>query len=588
MRLLSAVACAALLCGCRGGDAPAPPGAPPAPVAPEPDLFADVTAASGVAFAYQNGEDVTPPHLSILESLGGGGAAVDYDGDGLLDLYLCGGGHYAGAGNRDIRGRAGKLYRNTGNFRFEDVTARAGLDALAGGAPWFYSHGAAVGDYDRDGFPDLLVTGWRAVALFHNEPDGKGGRTFVDVTARVGLDKGIEWATSAAFADLDGDGFPDLYVSQYVDWSWEKNPPCDYDGKTRDVCPPKKFSGLQHKLYRNVGGARFADASAAAGLVPGGPSASKGLGVLIFDADGDGKPDVYAANDTVANFLYLNRSDRAGLRFEEVGALAGAALDGGGAANGSMGVDAGDPDGTGKPALWVTNYENEYHALYRNRSVPGRANFVFATPAVGVAAIGQKYVGWGTALADFDNDGREDLFVTNGHALRFPTGAPRRQKPVLLMNEGGRFAERSARGGPYFDAPHLGRGAVFADFDNDGRTDAVLCHMNEPAAVLRNVAPASNHWLGVELVGANRADTTGARVLLEAGGRTQTRFAKAGGSYASSGDRRLLFGLGATARAAKLTVVWPDGTKREWADVAADRYVRVAVGDPNPRPIGRE
>src|SRR5262245_58002753 len=281
---------------------------PPDPDLVGPDLFEDVTATSGVRATYRNGEEVQPPHLAILESLGGGVAMLDFDGDGLLDLFVPGGGYFDGPDKKQIKGHPCKLYRNLGNLKFRDVTSEIGLDALAGGQPWFYTHGCAVGDYDRDGWPDLLVTGWGRVALFRNVPDGKGGRRFEDVTAKAGLDKGVTWATSAAFADLDGDGFPDLYMCQYVDWSWDKHPPCTYDGKTPDVCPPRSFHGLKHKLFHNTGKGAFIDVSDAAGLKPGGPNASKGLGVIIVDLDGDGKPDVYVANDTVDNFLYRNKS----------------------------------------------------------------------------------------------------------------------------------------------------------------------------------------------------------------------------------------------------------------------------------------
>ena len=541
-----------------------------------PPLFEEVTRPAGVDFLYRNGEEV--PHLAILESLGGGVAVIDYDGDGLLDLFLVGGGHYGGPDQKQILGHPCRLYRNLGDFKFADATAGAGVDRPAGGGPWFYTHAAAVGDYDRDSWPDLLVTGWGRVALFHNEPDGKGGRRFADVSAAAGLGSGITWATSAAWADLDGDGFSDLYVCQYVDWSFDNHPACNYDGKTPDVCPPKKFKGLQDKVYRNTGAGRFEDVTAAAGLRPGGESASKALGVVVVDVNSDGRPDVYVANDTVPNFLYLNRSTRGAVRLEEVGMVAGVALDGGGKPNGSMGVDAGDPEGTGKPALWVTNYENEFHALYRNHSTPDRTAFLFATESSGVGSIGQKFVGWGTGFADFDLDGREDLFVANGHAIRFPTGAPRAQRPVLFLNRGGKFADVSRRAGGYFQHPHLGRGAVLADLDNDGRVDVAVSNLNEPAAVLRNVAPAGNHWFGIRLAGAAQADVVGARVRVEAGGRTQTRFAKGGGSYASSPDRRMVFGLGPADRVDKLTVMWPDGTRQEWAGLPADRYHAVVQG----------
>jgi hypothetical protein len=457
---------------------------------------------------------------------------------------------------------------------------------LAGGQPWFYSHAAAVTDYDRDGFSDLLVTGWGRVALFHNVADGKGGRRFEDVSAAAGLDKGITWATSAAFGDLDGDGYPDLYVCQYANWSFANHPPCNYDGKTPDVCPPKQFHGLPHKVYRNNTKGGFVDVSAEAGLRKGGPDASKGLGVLFIDVNLDGKPDVYVANDTVKKFLYVNHSTPGTIRLSEEGMLAGVACGLDGRPNGSMGLDAGDPEGKGWPWLWVTNYENEQHALYRNQTDNNRVSFFFHTTAAGIAAIGQKYVGWGTGFLDLDHHGWEDLFVANGHAIRYPTGTTRQQKPVLLRNEKGKFKDITPRGGSYFHRPHLARGAVLADLDNDGRIDLVVSHMNEPVALLRNIAPQDNHWLGLELAGKDHADVVGARLILEADGRKQTRFAKGGGSYASSGDRCHVFGLGQNQRIERLSVIWPDGKRQEWTDreLPVDHYYRLTYGRDKPEP----
>lgn len=556
-----------------------------------PDLFADVTAASGVAAVYRNGEDIDPPHLSILESLGGGVAVLDYDKDGQFDLYFPGGGEFGGADRRAIVGLPGRLYRNLGGLKFQDVTAAAGLGSLAGGAPWFYSHAAAVGDYDRDGWPDLLVSGWGRVALFRNVPAAGGGRAFADVSAAAGLDRGVTWATSAAFADLDGDGFADLYVCQYVDWSWANNPPCQYVQGTPDVCPPKKFNGLTHLLYRNTGKGTFVEVGKAAGVVPGGEGVSKGLGVLAADLTGDGKPEVYVANDTVPNFLYLNRSKPGAITLAEKGLASGTALDEGSQQNGSMGVDAGDPEGTGRPAVWVTNYEGELHALYRNiTTAADRPSFLHVTRATGLGAAGRKFVGWGTGFADLDHDGWEDLVIADGHAIRFPATADRRQRPVLFRNTGDRpadaggrererFVDVSRRGGSYFAGQHLARGAVLVDLDNDGRQDWVVSHVNDPAAVLRNVAPAGHHWVGVCLEGKGHADVVGAKVTLGSNGRTQTRFARGGGSYASSPDRRLVFGLGPTAAVVKLTVTWPDGSTQEFADVPVDGYVVVTQGE---------
>jgi enediyne biosynthesis protein E4 len=566
-----------------------PPSSPQ--VVAEP-LFRDVTPDSGIDFTYRNGENLVDAegkpvlddkgnqrkHLAILESLGGGSGLVDYDGDGLLDVFVVGGGFYVDPPEyKTIQGHPCRLYKNLGNLRFEDVTAQVGLDALADGAQWFYSHGVAIADYDRDGWPDLLVTGWQQVALLRNVDDGAGGRKFADVTAQAGLSEGITWSPAAAFGDLDGDGWPDLYVCQYVDWSWEKHPSCSYDGKLADVCPPKNFHGLAHKVYRNNGLGGFEDVSDAAGLRPGGAEEGKGLGVLIVDLDGDLKPDVYVANDTVDNFLYVNRSTPGNIILEEKALLTGVARDDLGSANGSMGLDAGDPERVGKPALWVTNYQNELHALYRNEGRPGQPMFHFRTAGAGIAAIGQTYVGWGTAFIDADLDGWEDLVVTNGHAIRYPLGNEenRLQQPILLMNTGGKFKESSARLGDYYNSPRMGRGLGVGDLDNDGRTDLLLNHMNQPATLLRGIGGENRHWLGVELVGKEHACVVGARVVLETQDERQTRFAKSGGSYCSSGDRRFLFGLGDKDGPAKVTVYWPTGSEQTFENLATGQYHRL-------------
>jgi hypothetical protein len=545
-------------------------------VSTDPPLFEDITLSSGVNCTYHNGED-TSDHVTILESLGGGSALLDYDGDNLLDIFFTGGGLFRGADKMTIAGLPGRLYKNLGGNKFRDVTAEAGLDKLAGGAPWFYSHGAASADYDRDGWPDLLMTGWGRIALFHNVPvdgnDPAKGRRFEDVTAAAGLNNGITWATSAAFGDLDGDGWPDLYVCQYVNWSLANDPPCG-DLKIRDVCPPKHFDGLPHKLYRNTGSGRFVDVSVAAGLVAPGRDSSKGLGVLLVDLNDDGKPDIYVANDTVSKFLYINHSTPGQIRLKEIGLESGAARDDHGNANGSMGVDAGDYDGSGKPSLWVTNYEHELHGLYRNEIGHGQIAFHFHTPLVGLAAMGQKYVGWGTSFLDVDLDGWEDLFVTNGHVMRYDhgDGTLRKQPPMLHGNLGGKFTDISRRLGSYGQNYYRGRGVAFGDLDNDGRTDLVISHLNEPAAILRGIGGAERHWLGVRLVGKDHADVVGTKVELQVGERTLTRFAKGGGSYLSSADRRLLFGLGSESKPGRLTVTWPNGVKQQFERLAGDRY----------------
>jgi enediyne biosynthesis protein E4 len=553
-------------------------------------LFDDRTAASKISMTYRNGE-TSAKHLSILESLGGGVAIIDFDGDEKPDLYFVGGGDYSGPDQKQIVGFPGKLYRNLGNGGYEDVTSKAGLLAPGGGKPWFYSHGVAVGDYNRDGWPDLFVTGWGQVALFRNDPAEPGrpstGRKFVDVTQEAGLDRGFDWATSAAFGDLDGDGFPDLYVCQYVNWSWANHPACTYEGKLADVCPPRMFDGLPHRLFRNSGNGTFVDVSKEAGLLPGGPNASKGLGVLFVDVDGDGKPDIYVANDTVDNFLYLNQSTPGKIRLSERGFVGGVARDDSGTPNGSMGIDAGDPERLGRPSLFVTNYENEFHGFYRNDCKPGQIQFKHRTTASGIGAIGKQYVGWATAFFDADLDGWEDLFISNGHAIRYPGGKEenRPQYPVFLLNRDGKYRIATPALGPFAGRGHHGRGGAIGDLDGDGRIDLALSPMNEPAVLLRGTGGDGRHWISVRLSRPDRACIVGTRVVCVADGQQMTRFAKSGGAYLSSNDPRLHFGVG-SASTVVLTLHWPDGSTTTTKPLPVDREYHFRQGDSEPEPKG--
>jgi len=573
------LALASLAVGCKSD---APPDKPPPVDAPKPAdempagpcPFEDATAKSGIAFTYKNGEDAN--NYAIIESLGGGACLFDYDGDGLLDVFLPGGGHYEG---KKVLGHPCKLFRNKGNFEFEDVSAKVGLDKIQ----FQYSHGAAAFDYDRDGRLDLLVTGYNRLVLLRNEKAADGTVAFADVTKKAGLNDTL-WSTSAAWGDLDGDGYPELYVCHYGDWGFDTNHPadCTYDGKTRDVCQPRKFKPLPHTLYTNKGDGTFADISAEQKLRTDG----RGIGVILVDANNDGRPDVYTANDTDDNFLYMNRGARGAIALDEVGLLAGVARDDRGMQNGSMGLSAADYDRSGRASLVVTNYENELPALYQNRSDGASARFTFATLQSGLAAIGSSYVSWGTGFFDFDRDGWDDLMIVSGHAIRFPTKIDRRQRPVLARNTDGKLKPLASRGWNYFGDPHNARGAAFGDLDNDGRIDVIVSHLNEPVAVLRNVSPTENrNWIGFRLIGAKGADVVGARVVLETAGGKQTKFQQGGASYASTNDPRLLFGTGADAKIAKATVYWPSGKSQELADLQPGAYYDVPEGEV-PKRVG--
>jgi hypothetical protein len=414
---------------------------------------------------------------------------------------------------------------------------------------------------------------------------------FVDVTDRAGLrdQRDPHWSTSAVCADLDGDGWPDLFVCHYVDWSLlKKNPACKGYGRPRDVCAPPEFAALLPALYFNRGDGTFSEAAADAGLKPG-----KALGVAALDVNGDGKVDLFVANDTEPNHLYVNRGGR---RFEEVGTLAGVAVNERGIADGNMGIAVADYDGSGFPSFFVSHFEAQNHALYRNL---GNGFFVPDGARTGINALPRTYVGFGTGFIDIDRDGAEDLFMANGHVFRWPQ-APYtlRQKPLLLRNHHNpwtgarpRFEEVSAQGGVYFQDGHIGRGVAFGDLDNDGAIDMVISHTNEPVRLLRNCYPAPGNWIGFRLQGERGRPVIGARLVVEVDGKLLTRFCVGAGSYLSTSDPRIVVGLGNHQSVGRVTVHWPWAEAQSWPGVnlAVNRYWDLQEGDaqvrdPSPRP----
>jgi hypothetical protein len=547
-----------------------------------PPWFRDMTAESGIAFSFRGGaeaEQYTP-----LEYLGGGVALLDFDGDGMLDIFFAGGGRFTGPKNDQIQGHPCKLYQNLGNWKFRDVSQDAGLDL-----PWFFSQGLAVADFDDDGWPDVLVTGYGKVALLHNVPHEKAGRRFVDVSQTTGL-RDTGWTNSAGWADLDGDGFPELYLCRWSDWSFADHPPCPgrLPHVPRDVCAPLRYRPMKHLLFKNeplpadATKRAFRNVSDEHGFKADG----YGLGVVLADLNADGRPDIYVANDMTANHLFLNR----GGKLEEAALAAGVAVDEVGRAAASMGVDVGDYDGSGRPALFVTTFQGELFSLYRNL---GQERFLYSSSSAGLGALPRTNVGWGTAFMDGNNDGWQDLVAVNGHLYRQPAGAAVKQTPILLRNVGQEerrvFKDISSEGGAFFKVPAVARGLAIGDLDNDGWQDFVVSHIDSPVALLRNQGAANamtTRWLGIKLVGRKNRDVVGSTATLELiGGRTLTAFIKGGGSYLSANDQRLVFGLGDSSAAGRLTVKWAWGETQRWEGLELSGYYELREGEPMARRV---
>jgi hypothetical protein len=485
----------------------------------------------------------------------GGVALLDYNNDGLLDILFVNGGHV-----RDPMVRPfsfdrhdptywNRLYRQNKDGSFTDVTERAGL-ANAGDTN--YGMGVAVGDYDNDGFPDIYVTNFGKNILYHNNGDG----TFTDVTAKAGVEAG-GWSASAGFLDYDNDGKLDLFVTRYLDWSVEKSKTCGFETPT--YCPPGDFPATTSILYHNRGDGTFEDVS-----VPSGIAARKGhgLGVAFADYDGDGHTDIFVANDATEQFLFHNNGNGT---FTECGLDSGAALTANGKMPSGMGVVFQDYDNDGLPDLLITQLPHEPYVVYHN---DGRGSFSAQELEAGFGALSGRSSGWGIGLEDFDNDGWKDAFIVQGHVFdnveTYDSSLRYREPPLLALNHKGHF-ERADSGS---DMPVAGRGAAFGDLNNDGWMDVVTTSLGERPQLYLNRG-GKLHWLTITLRGirSNR-DGYGARVLVNG----QVRFATATGSYLSSNDKRLHFGLG-SAETANIEIRWPSGIHQVLHGVKADQFI---------------
>jgi hypothetical protein len=511
---------------------------------PEPGefRFVDVLPESGIDFVHVSGMTAQ----KLFPTANGSGVAIfDYDGDGKLDLYFATGNVLPLSTKPDA---ANRLYKNLGGGLFHDETERSGLGFRG------YCHGITVGDIDNDGDPDLFLSNYGGDELYLNRGDG----SFLQISRSAGIYQPGTWSSSAAFLDYDGDGDLDLYVSRYGDWQYPRDDRFCGDQKAgiRRYCSPKQLRPVRHTLFRNNGNRTFTDVTDMAGL---GRTDGHGFAAIAADLNGDGKCDLYVANDQDPHFLFLNNGDGT---FRDVSEDSGAGYDGAGRTQSGMGADAEDLDGDGRPELFVTHFENEYNTLYHNL---GRGLFVDATSKFGLATDSLPWIGWGCALADFNNDGWPDIVVANANiddnaeSLGKPIAYA---QPALLHGNlnGQRFRLHSRDAGSYFGAGHLGHGLAIGDLDNDGDLDVVISHKDGPPAILRNDTPTRNHWVRLVLIGTtSNRDAVGARVKVQTGKRVIYRLQKSGQSLMSSHDPRMLVGLGEAEVVDRLTVYWPSG-----------------------------
>jgi enediyne biosynthesis protein E4 len=526
-----------------------------------PIQFEDVTSQAGLS-GYRNLFG-SPEKRYIVESTGNGAAWIDYDNDGCLDLFVVNGSTLERQAKGE-RGPGNRLYHNKCDGTFEDATTGSGLE---GG---YWGSGVATGDYDNDGFVDLFVTSiLEGNHLYHNNGDG----TFTDVTAKAGVSGGRRVSVSAAFFDYDRDGRLDLFVTNYVKFDRpyldQVSPYCLWKG-VRVFCGPNGVAGDSNILYHNNGDGTFTDVTKAAGLEN---SELKSLGVVVADLDDDGWPDIYVAADSTMNALYHNNRNGT---FADISLQSGAGFSQDGRAQSGMGVDAGDYDGDGRLDLFVTNFQDDYNTLYHNE---GGLSFTDASFSAKIGRLSFNRLGWGTGFQDFDNDGRVDIFVANGHVYPQVDSAHLAQETYaqqnqVLRNQGaGSFSDVTGTIGG-MQMMKSSRGVAFGDFDNDGRMDAVVVNMDDTLTLLRNTSRNTNHWLTVRTIGrrSNR-DGIGARLRLRAGGHVQVREVKTCGSFASANDSRVHFGLGPTPGIERLEISWPSGIKQTFLNVPIDQFV---------------